>query len=285
MAQNNITNMRIGIVGGGFVGGATALLTCADINVVTYDLDPSRCSPAGTTVEDLKGRDFVFVCVPTPAFEDGRCNTAIVEKCIAGLKAAGVSNIVLRSTVPPGTSDRLDVMFMPEFLTEANWRSDFRNCGTWVFGARNKGEQAKFEELIEIAHSNGNIISNKTMFVSPTEAEIIKYTRNNFLAAKIGFCNEIYRLCEAVGADYKAVQAGMVADQRIGASHTGVPGYDGHFGYGGTCLPKDTAALSAFMREKGVPSPIIDAVVLRNKTIDRPERDWESDPRAFTKSK
>ncbi len=276
--------MRIGIVGGGFVGGATALLSCADIDVVTYDLDPSRCSPAGTTVADLKDRDFVFVCVPTPAFEDGRCNTVIVEKCIAGLRAAGVSNIVLRSTVPPGTSDRLDVMFMPEFLTEANWRNDFKTCGTWVFGARNKDEQMKFEELIATAQRNGVIMSDKCMFVRPTEAEIVKYTRNNFLATKIGFSNEIYRLCEAVGASYEAVQRGVVADSRIGASHTGVPGYDGHYGFGGTCLPKDTAALSAFMREKGVPSPIIDAVVYRNKTIDRPERDWESDPRAFTKS-
>ena len=275
--------MKIGIVGGGFVGSATALLQCEAIEVITYDLDPNRCSPPGTTIRDLIGLDFVFVCVPTPAYEDGQCNTTIVKRCIEGLKTAGVTNIVIRSTVPPGTSDELDVMFMPEFLTEANWRNDFYNCTTWIFGVRSEEEKEKFQSLINKAHSCSKINTNTTLFTTPKEAELVKYTRNNFLAMKIGFFNEIYRLCVAIGADYNVVKEAVIRDSRIGTSHTGVPGYDGHFGFGGTCLPKDTAALSAFMKSRGVASPVIDAVVFRNKNIDRPEHDWENDPRAFTK--
>ena len=82
--------MRIGIVGGGFVGSATALLKCNDITVIIYDLDPARCSPPGCTKEDLRTCDLVFVCVPTPSYDSGECNTIIVERAIAGLKEIGI---------------------------------------------------------------------------------------------------------------------------------------------------------------------------------------------------
>lgn len=274
--------MKLGIVGGGFVGSATALLQCADIEVITYDIEPSRCHPPGITREDLKTCNLVFVCVPTPSFESGECNTAIVEKCIRQLQMDGIENIVLRSTVPPGTSERLGVSFMPEFLTEVNWRVDFRTCNTWIFGAATEAVQEKFREMINLAHNAGVIESNTTMFVAQKTAELIKYVRNNFLAVKISFFNEIYGIAKAIGVDYEELRAGVTADGRIGKSHTAVPGYDGHFGFGGTCLPKDTSALVAFMDANDVPNTIVRAAVTRNKTIDRTERDWESDPRAFT---
>ena len=279
----NITQgMRIGIVGGGFVGSATALLKSDRIHVITYDLDPARCSPPGTTREDLRACDLVFVCVPTPTRADGSCNTAIVERCVADLRSTGITHIILRSTVPPGTSTRLGVDFMPEFLTEANWRQDFYNCPLWVFGTSSAATRALLEEMIHTAHTHGVIAHRDTLFVSHEDAEMIKYTRNNFLAAKIAFFNEIHDICGAAGADYQKVRAGVAADPRIGASHTAVPGYDGHRGFGGTCLPKDTNALAHFAKSKGVPCPVIAAVVERNETLDRPERDWEADPRAFT---
>jgi UDPglucose 6-dehydrogenase len=276
--------MRIGIVGGGFVGSATALLACKDIQTITYDLDPARCCPAGTTKTDLLTCDLVFVCVPTPSYENGACNTTIVERCIADLKQVGVQNIVLRSTVPPGTSERLDVAFMPEFLTEANWRVDFYECTTWVFGVQNDSQAALLQSMLTLAKEAGSIQCDKAIFVCRNEAELIKYVRNNFLALKISFFNEIHALCKAIGADYNAVRNGVTLDGRIGSSHTGVPGPDGHYGYGGTCLPKDTSSLLHIMTSNGVDSHIVKAAVVRNKTVDRPERDWEMDPRAFSRS-
>jgi nucleotide sugar dehydrogenase len=275
--------MHIGVVGGGFVGSATALLECNDIQVTIFDLDPSRCKPVNTKVTDLLNCDITFVCVPTPTYASGACNTTIVEKCIEGLKKIGVQNIVLRSTVPPGTSEKLDVMFMPEFLTEANWKNDFFTCQRWIFGVRNDEEKKLLQNLIDIAHKNNVIQENTTQFVSSKEAELIKYTRNNFLAMKISFFNEIYRLCKTIGADFEHIREGVGSDKRIGISHTLVPGYDGHFGFGGTCLPKDTSALMSFMKENSVECPVVSAIVHRNMNIDRPEHDWENDPRAFTK--
>lgn len=274
--------MRIGIVGGGFVGGATALLKCDDIDVITYDLDPSRCSPPGTTIKDLIGLDFVFVCVPTPSYSDWSCNTTIVEKCIHSLRENGVENIVLRSTVPPGTSEKLNVAFMPEFLTEANWRSDFYRCNAWVFAAISLHQMTKFKQLIDIAFKNDRIVSNTVIFTNTSEAELIKYARNNFLAMKVSFFNEIHSLCKKLNISFENVRNAVTQDPRIGKSHSSVPGPDGHYGFGGTCLPKDTFALYRFMESQGVPSYIVKAIADRNYTEDRPEHDWEKDPRAFT---
>lgn len=275
--------LRVGIVGGGFVGGATALLECKDIEVITYDINPTRCKPVGITIEDLKTCDFVFVCVPTPTYESGECNVSIVESCVDNLKKNNIKNIVLRSTVPPGTSRRLGVNFMPEFLTEANWKNDFYNCAQWVFGTQTSEDKEKFGHLITTAKLNGSIKMSNCLFVAQDEAELIKYTRNNFLALKISFFNEIYSLCKQIGVNYDNIKDGVCGDGRIGSSHTCVPGPDGHFGFGGTCLPKDTSALGSYMKHNNVQSPIIDAMVYRNKYIDRSERDWEHDPRAFTK--
>ena len=79
------------------------------------------------------------------------------------------------------------------------------------------------------------------------------------------------------------MRKGVTADERIGVSHTAVPGYDGHRGFGGTCLPKDTSALLSIMESADMESYIIRAIVERNRIVDRPEHDWEDDPRAFTK--
>ena len=264
------------------MGSATALLACPDIQTVTYDLNPERCIPKGTTLSDLTDCDFVFVCVPTPTYESGSCNINIVKKCIQTLRDNKIEKIVLRSTVPPGTSEELGVSFMPEFLTEANWRKDFYNCSTWVFAGRTQSLCDQFQALVSLAKQHNVIVSDNVRFVQPSEAEMIKYVRNNFLALKISFFNEIHSVCKAIGIDYENVRNGVTADERIGPTHTGVPGYDGHYGFGGTCLPKDTSALLHFMNDNHVESHIVKAMVYRNIHVDRPECDWKDDPRAFT---
>ena len=139
-----------------------------------------------------------------------------------------------------------------------------------------------FQKLFDLAYGDGAILHNSVLIVGRKEAELIKYTRNNFLALKISYFNEIHQLCQTLGIDFEAVRTGMTGDVRIGPSHTAVPGFDGHRGFGGTCLPKDTNALLQVMVGAGMESHIVRAMVTRNTTVDRPERDWESDPRAFT---
>jgi UDPglucose 6-dehydrogenase len=203
--------LSVGIVGNGFVGKATSLLlverarnfTGTRIKLFVYDASPSLCNPPDTTLSIVANCDLVFVCVPTPMLHTGACDTSIVESVVAELRAEKSDcNIVVRSTVPPGTSKRLKVSFMPEFLTEKSWAEDVYSCETWVFGfdcelGRNAADM--IETVLKNARSAGYISSARLASVSTTEAEMIKYTRNTFLATKVSLFNEIHALCVMQG--------------------------------------------------------------------------------------
>ena len=274
--------MKIGIIGNGFVGKATALFATDFIKTVIYDKDPEKCEPYGATVADLRDCDFVFICVPTPMRRDGSCHFQIVESCVYELNTAGIreESIVVRSTVPVGFCDSVGVNFMPEFLTEANWIEDFKNNNSWVFGVNsiyNAPVKSKFAELISLAKSGGSIKHDDVYFCSSKEAELCKLTRNSFLATKVSFFNEIYDFCEKEDLDYNTVAELTGLDDRIGQSHTQVPGPDGKKGFGGTCFPKDLDSLYSQMNGVGMESYIIEAARSRNIQVDRPEQDWTLD--------
>jgi UDPglucose 6-dehydrogenase len=273
--------MKIGIVGHGYVGKATALFGCEGVNVVIYDKMPNKCSPFNTRLSDMKDCQLVFVCVPTPMSEDGKsCNTSIVEEAITSVREH-VSNdrIVLRSTVPVGTAEKLGVMYMPEFLTEANWKEDVKNCEDWVVGlldARSFLHQKIFHSLFHLAYKAKRIATTTPIFMTTEEAELVKNGRNAFLAVKVSFFNELEEFCRKKNISYEMVKAGIAIDSRIGTSHTAVPGPDGKRGYGGTCFPKDIASLYHQMSEEGMESYILEASVARNNQVDRTDQDWKS---------
>ena len=88
-------------------------------------------------------------------------------------------------------------------------------------------------------------------------------------------------MCNKLGVDYNNIRKGVVCDERIGESHTQIPGHDGKCGYGGTCFPKDTNALKMFYTELlNYEPPVLTSVIYRNENIDRPEKDWMEDKRA-----
>ena len=306
--------MKIGIVGNGYVGKATALLkkeslyevhlftedwleehfliderdvettknnldkngngnvTFAEgVEVLIWDTDKEKRNIK--RFEDLSGCDLVFVCVPTPMNEDGSCHTEIVENVVYDLIGLEIKmrDIIVRSTVPVGTCERLGVSFMPEFLTEANWKEDFKNNKDWIFGfdPPNCCEPDNFLKLAKMWDKNVEILTTK-------EAELSKYTRNAFLATKVSFFNEIEELCRKLNISYEHVKMGVCLDNRIGFSHTQVPGPDGKRGFGGTCFPKDIASLDHQMTQHGVESYIVEGAKARNLQVDRAEKDWES---------
>lgn len=281
--------MKIGLIGNGFVGLATQLLR--KTNDITnqwliYDIDPNKCEPKGLKFEDLCQCNLVFICVPTPMTSEGQCYIGIVDQVVKDLQRNNVNKnkpyIIIRSTVPPGTSDKLGTFFMPEFLTEKNWAHDFVNCTDWIFGLNknfseeiNKDFQIKITNLFNYAYDQGLIKSNAIHFIENKEAEMLKYVKNNFLALKVSFCNEIYQFCQLKDIDYQRVIDLVVKDPRITDSHVNVPGPDGKYGFGGTCFPKDTAALRWEMENNGMKSYIIDAAIRRNEEQDRTEKDWE----------
>jgi len=273
--------MKIGIIGNGFVGKATQILKCKDIKLVVYDINPNLCIPKGTTLNDVCEADIIFISVPTPMTKTGSCSLNIVENVVCDISKIVNLNeklIVLRSTVPPYTSDRLNCYFMPEFLTEKNFINDFINNQKWIFGIKGTYQDLDFKNkitnLINMAYKNNKIKYNDINFVSNSEAEMVKLFRNNFLAIKVSFCNEIYEFCQKKCINYENVRLLAAADPRIALSHTMVPGPDGKLGYGGTCFPKDSHNLLDQIKKIGMKSYLIDAAIKRNEEVDRTEKDW-----------
>ena len=273
--------MRFGVVGNGFVGRATQLF--GPDEVVVYDALPERCAPLGTTLADVAACELVFVCVPTPMRADRSCNVSLVEAAVRDVRACRPDAVVvLRSTVPPGTSERLGCAFMPEFLTERRWRQDFVECPLWIFGGDERAT-ATWRRLVEEAHACGRIQHQDVYVVaSPTTCELIKYGRNCFLATKVAFFNELAAVCAAAKVDFEEVRHGVADDRRIGDSHSHVPGADGFRGFGGTCFPKDINALCSAARTLGVEPYVMSAAAERNETVDRPAQDWKASERAFS---
>ena len=278
--------MKIGIIGNGFVGKATYQLLCSDIEILAYDLNPELCKPKGTVITDLNQCEIVFVSVPTPMNKDGSCYLNIINSVMKDLKNIDYRGfVVLRSTVPAGTCDKLKCRFMPEFLTEKNFIEDFISNKNWIFGLLDDDNDEEFKEvitnMINLAHKNHKILYNNIHFVMNSEAELIKMFRNNFLALKVSFCNEVYEFCENKSINYENVRKLAVLDDRIGESHSNVPGHDGKRGFGGTCFPKDMNSLCYEMQETGMKPYILEAALTRNVAVDRPEKDWnESKGRA-----
>jgi len=287
-SYRNKKNMQIGVVGAGFVGKATSLLSCKNIKVKIYDKDPEKCSKNVKTLDDLKKSHLIFVCVPTPTKEDGSCHTEIVEECIKDLSKIGYNkfDIVVRSTVPIGFCEKNGVSHMPEFLTELNWEQDFKKCNARLFGIPNFksfGSSVvnhptifKVRNLFEIAKQNELVDSNVIEFTTCNLSETAKLVRNAFLATKVSFFNEVYDLCLAYGMNYSAIKKMVTYDERIGESHTEVP-CGGKRGFGGTCLPKDLKSLIKSFEEKDLKFYLLKNVDARNDELDRPEKDWAKD--------
>lgn len=257
-----------------------------------YDIRPEACHPPGITLEDLDREcDLLFFCLPTPLHHDGSCYTQILEDTIA--KCPTNPYKIIRSTIPVGFAANHECYFMPEFLTEANWEDDFRMTSEWIVGiparvnddgardtrydARDAEFKRRIQALITESRENGAIDSDQVIFTTTNEAETLKLLKNCFLSAKVGLMNEFYDFCAATGTDYDTVVALAKRDARMGTSHFQVPGPDGRRGFGGTCFPKDTHSLYCQMTAHRLVPRIYPAILARNDTVDRPERDWSRD--------
>lgn len=274
--------MEVGIVGQGFVGTAVREGLKSSHNVHTYD--KFKTSASTMNLENLvKHSDIIFVCVPTPMdSETGVAHTGIVESVILEIDniAEDVGNtptLIIKSTVPPGTTRRMhervrycDVIFSPEFLTEANAINDFKNQTRTVLGVPTGVDASNVVKMFQQAFPDVPVYQAK-----PAEAEMCKYITNNFLTVKVSFANEIYDICDSLHIDYNEAVALAKLDTRLGDSHWMVPGPDGDRGYGGHCFPKDIAAIRYVASQGVVPTPVLDATVATNNRV-REDRDWEA---------
>jgi UDPglucose 6-dehydrogenase len=250
----NVMSYTIGIVGRGFVGGAMYENFKNVFNTLVWDIDESKRTVA-TFQEFVDNSDIIFVCVPTPSREDGSCNTSIVGSVIDDIAQVDRRKyVVIKSTVTPGTSSRLasdfnmTIGFNPEFLTEANAYNDFRHQPLIVLGADDPGLATV---MAQIYYEFNTKVDNVAHVIprSTKEAELFKYLANCFLATKVTFANEFKTLCDKIDVDYNRISELAVLDKRLGPTHWRVPGPDGKLGFGGSCFPKDTAALLAYCEE------------------------------------
>ena len=252
-------------------------------DVLTYDIDPRKESTCSSVFDLVEAVDkFVFVCLPTPMKNNGQCDTEIVRKSVKSIdKAAARLNksvtAIIKSTIPPGTTreiddqcSNVDVIFNPEFLTEANSFEDFRNQSRIIIGGKRPASTA-VKTMYRKAFPKTPIIKT-----SSEHAEMVKHFINCFLSMKVSFSNEMYQICNNLDLDYDKIIEYALYDDRLGKTHFSVPGPDGCLGFGGHCLPKDLRSTKYEANKAGVTTVILDAIWHKNNQV-RPEsdRDWE----------
>jgi UDPglucose 6-dehydrogenase len=242
--------MKIGVVGNGFIGSALArfFASSEQNEVVIYDKYEAPYNSLSSKLA-MNACDLVFVCVPTPSGSDGlSCETSGVEEVVEWV----TSPICVKSTVIPGTTERLGartgrpIGFSPEYMGESPnhcWPTP-DSCGFLIVGG-----PPCVRELVVSAYQNcpGSQITAIYQTDSRT-AELAKYMTNCFLALKVVFANQFYEIAQAFQVDYDELRRLVLADPRIGESHTRVTE---ERGFAGRCIPKDLAAMIAAMEPFG----------------------------------
>lgn len=240
---------KIGIIGLGFVGSAISKAHEDPFyeTTIKIDIDPSKGTTG--TYEQLMDCSGVFVCVPSPMSEDGSCNTFMLEAVLNNLRTIGYNNpIISKVTAPPQTYTKWskvlpNLVYSPEFLTAKNAYLDYLQSDTIVVGGTVKAYLTEAVRIIKQGLKRNDI---KVVYSSIEEASLMKYTVNSFLATKVTFMNEVYKVAKHLNIDYNKLCEMVKLDKRIGESHMQVPGPDGEFGFGGMCFPKDTKAMTHF---------------------------------------
>jgi nucleotide sugar dehydrogenase len=229
-------------------------------------------------------------------YEDGSPDVSIVEDVLELVCGAPYSTdsperiAVIKSTVPPGSTERwnkmfndrgLHVVFNPEFLTEANAVNDMREQNRIVLGGPRPYINT-VRNVFQRAFPKVPIIKT-----SSTTAEMVKYVTNCLLSVKVSFANEVAQICEALdndglNIDYDKVVEYAKFDRRLGETHWSVPGpvptHDGRYvrGFGGHCFPKDINALMSVARQYGVEPKVMQAAWNKNLEVrGSDDRDWE----------
>ena len=292
--------MRVTMIGAGYVGLVSGAcfadfghtVTCVDKDPGKIDrlkdgvmpiFEPGLAELVGTNVKEsrlsftldapdaIRNADAIFIAVGTPSRRgDGHADLSYVYAAAKEIAEHmdGFTVVVTKSTVPVGTGDEVEeiirktnpnakfaVVSNPEFLREGAAINDFKRPDRVVVGTDSEEAREVMRQLYRPLFLN----ETPMLFTERRTSELIKYAANAFLAVKITFINEMADLCEKVGANVQDVSKGIGLDNRIGKKflHAGP-------GYGGSCFPKDTLALTKTANDYGSPVRIVDTVVQVN---------------------
>jgi len=220
--------------------------------------------------EAVEKSEIIFLCLPTPSLPNGAPNLQYLWQVVEQMSNyfRDYKLLVVKSTVPIGTTQQIslflsettkcsfDVAFNPEFLREGNAIQDFFKPDRVIIGTNSSRARQLLTELyLPIVSELGKIV-----FMDERSAETTKYAANAFLATKISFINEIANFCEAKGANIDLVSLGIGLDHRIGPHFL-----QAGIGYGGSCFPKDIAAMLSFGQEIDYSFKILEAVKAVNQ--------------------
>ena len=233
-------------------------------DLVHRNADAARLSFTTSTEEAVKNAEIVFICVGTPQKPGGEADLTAVELVSqqVALAIKGYTVVVEKSTVPVKTGSwikrtieinhadkaEFDVVSNPEFLREGMATHDFMHPDRIIIGA--ESERAA-NTLLELYRP----LQAPTIVTNIETAELIKHASNGFLALKVSYINALANICEKVGADVTKIAEGMGYDKRIGKGFL-----NAGIGYGGYCLPKDTAAFIKITEEVGYDFSLLKAV-------------------------
>ncbi len=297
--------MRLCVVGTGYVGLVAGAgfaefgntVVCADVDeekieklkrgeipiyepglehLVRHNSAEGRLAFTTDVTEAAREAEVVFLAVGTPMGADGSADLSQMESA-ARMVAEGLSGdftvVVIKSTVPVGTCERIEALMRqhtdaeftvasnPEFLKEGDAVADFMKPDRVILGTENERARRILRYLYEpFVRTNDRI-----HLMDRRSAELTKYASNAYLAMRVSFINEVARLCEAFGADVELVRKGMGADPRIGPKFL-FPGV----GYGGSCFPKDVAALEHMGREVGLELKLVSAT----RRVNQEQKEW-----------
>jgi UDPglucose 6-dehydrogenase len=280
------------IIGTGYVGMASAIgLAELGSDIVGYDVIPERIAGLQRGVapyreehidellrknlarnrmrftsdhaDAVRGAGLILISVGTPASDDGSADLSGLWQCVHHLAKSDLSacdGVILRSTVPPGTSDEVAAMlgghvavaYAPEFLREGSAVADFLAPDRTVVGGDDLRAVVAYARLFEP-------LGAPVMLTTRSNAELIKAASNAFLAMKITFANEIANLCDALGADSGDVLRGVGYDRRIGSQFL-MPG----IGFGGPCFEKDLKSLRRIAQRSNVRCELATATLTAN---------------------
>lgn len=248
MGDINNTTMKLGVIGMGAVGSAIYKgFKHIGHTVIGYDIKLPE-----TNIKDTLNTDINFITVGTPTGANDECDLTAVNSVIHQLNELGYKGLIaLKSTVEPGTTDRLlqeypnlNICFVPEFLRERCAYEDFvYNNNILIVGT----DSISNYELVIKAH--GSLPFHKIQ-MSTIESELAKYFSNTYKAMRITFANSFHKVAEHFGANYDSIKDAFLF-HGIGESH--YLNVNKEFGgFGGMCLPKDTKAMKILCKKHDI---------------------------------
>lgn len=254
--------MKLGVIGLGVVGTANY----KGFELLGHEMF-SHDIKLNTSIKDVLSTDIAFVCVPTPSFDNGSCDTTIVKSVVTELDEHEYEGIIaIRSSTVPGFTKSIielfpkrKICFVPEFVRERCALDDFIKDHQML--AIGTTDQYVFNKVKE---AHGDYPKN-VVHLRPTEAEILKYYLNLYAATRVTFANVFYEIAQKMDCDYTAIKNAYIKTGRAGDMYLDVnPDLRG---YGGMCLPKDTRAIIQLLKDLKLDYEFFNTVDADNKKM------------------